>query len=436
MAERKYQIFVSSTYEDLKEERTALLFAILRLNYIPAGMEFFTAIDEEQMEYIRRVIDESDYYVLILGARYGSLDSQGISYTEREYDYAVQQGKKVIALIHDSPKTFPFEKMDQDDARFKRFMAFREKVMSSGRLVSLWNTTSDLVAKFQASLIQTVQRFPAIGWMRGDVPANTETIQKIATLELVNQRLQESIKSIGGMQIATDIKMEACSVSNPIVFSETEIECVSLDIMVLKSQAPTRRFYDSILRDSDSGRLEQYYYEEAIPWFVRMARVCCFDLRITNPYPFSIKNMSAEHHLFNKDGLEIRIPYPTEIVTDRPYRPGLDNTGTMTRQMHIPSDLNPKQSLMFTHHRYYIPQNDQDLVYQRIISAENITEPIKKEIKVHYRVKHIEIPENGLVLQIQKLERQSKFNDAGVFEYVRDILSKEGKEQNSCDTQK
>ena len=103
MADRKYQVFVSSTYTDLQEERNKLLFSILELNLIPAGMEYFPAIDEEQMEYIRRVIDESDYYVLILGARYGSSDGQGISYTEREYDYAVQKGKKIIALVHRNP---------------------------------------------------------------------------------------------------------------------------------------------------------------------------------------------------------------------------------------------------------------------------------------------------------------------------------------------
>ena len=110
MDNRRYQIFVSSTYTDLQEERTQLLFAILKLNYIPAGMEFFSAVDEEQMEFIKRVIDESDYYVLLLGARYGSLDSEGVSYTEREYvpelialypdrEYLKHMGSKAVNLV-------------------------------------------------------------------------------------------------------------------------------------------------------------------------------------------------------------------------------------------------------------------------------------------------------------------------------------------------
>ena len=52
MSNKKYQIFVSSTYEDLKEERMAVLTAILDMGHIPAGFENFPAIDEEVLKYI------------------------------------------------------------------------------------------------------------------------------------------------------------------------------------------------------------------------------------------------------------------------------------------------------------------------------------------------------------------------------------------------
>ena len=98
MVKKKYQFFISSTYEDLKEERKKLFWAVLKKKYIPVGMELFGAVDEEQMTYIKRLIDDCDCFVVLLGGRYGSVDGEGISYTEREYDYAVQQEKKVIAL--------------------------------------------------------------------------------------------------------------------------------------------------------------------------------------------------------------------------------------------------------------------------------------------------------------------------------------------------
>ena len=260
MAEKRYQIFVSSTYTDLKEERSKLLTAILKLNFIPAGMEIFPAMDEEQMQFIERVIDGSDYYVLLLGARYGSMDSKGISYTEREYDYAVKQGKKVIALIHANPDKIERDKTDKDERLYKKFMKFRKKVMT-GRIVEQWENHEQLVSRFQSSLIQTIQRFPAIGWMRGDTLASTEMLHKIATLELENQRLKEQIKNIGGMQVVTDLRMEACSVTAPTFFSEKEIECIALNIIL-----------DGKYNGNEKIDID-YYEKKAIPWFCYMAKI-------------------------------------------------------------------------------------------------------------------------------------------------------------------
>ncbi len=56
--DRRYQVFVSSTYEDLREERAAVIAALLQLDCIPAGMEHFPASDEDSFTWIKRVILE------------------------------------------------------------------------------------------------------------------------------------------------------------------------------------------------------------------------------------------------------------------------------------------------------------------------------------------------------------------------------------------
>lgn len=434
MNEKRYQIFVSSTYSDLREEREKLLFAILKLNYIPAGMEFFPAMDEEQMSFIMRRIDESDYYVLLLGARYGSLDKDGISYTEREYDYAVKQGKKVIALLHKNPDKVERGKTDKDEDLYNKLAAFRERVQNGGRLVAFWENTDDLISNFYASLIQTTQRYPAIGWMRGDVLANAETIQKVATLELENQRLREYIKNIGGRQIATDIKMEACSVTNPTVFSETEIECVSLHIIPTINGSLDRRLFIPRCSFHSFDEILEFYTKKAMPWFIQMARTCRIDLRIKNPNPFMIKNMSSENHFFDLDGNEIPHPIEDDRIENPPFNHDAEENSSMTAQIMPEINLNPQQSTMYTHYRYFIPENDNDMIYQRIIFAENIIEPIKKEIKVHFRIKKLEVEINSLIRTIQELEKKKKFNDAGVYEYVMAVLTDEKEEQNECNT--
>ena len=97
--ERKYQVFISSTYSDLVEERRKVLDVLLMADCIPAGMEAFVATDIEQFEVIKKVIDLCDYYVLIIGKRYGSIHPEtGISYTEMEYDYAISKDVPVLVF--------------------------------------------------------------------------------------------------------------------------------------------------------------------------------------------------------------------------------------------------------------------------------------------------------------------------------------------------
>lgn len=96
---KKIQVFVSSTKDDLIEERQAAVQAILNAGHIPAGMEFFEP-GKSQMETIYKWIDESDVYMLILGGRYGSIEKEsGLSYTELEYRYALSKNMPVLPIV-------------------------------------------------------------------------------------------------------------------------------------------------------------------------------------------------------------------------------------------------------------------------------------------------------------------------------------------------
>lgn len=83
--EKKYQVFISSTFRDLKTARLKVRDAILSIYHFPVGMEMFGAADEDQWQIIKKDIDESDYYVLIIGKCFGSeVPGEGISYTQKE----------------------------------------------------------------------------------------------------------------------------------------------------------------------------------------------------------------------------------------------------------------------------------------------------------------------------------------------------------------
>ena len=81
--EKRYQVFVSSTYADLKNERQNVIRTLMEMDCIPAGMELFPAADEEQLDFIKSIIHDCDYYLIIVGGRYGSTMPDGISYTEK-----------------------------------------------------------------------------------------------------------------------------------------------------------------------------------------------------------------------------------------------------------------------------------------------------------------------------------------------------------------
>ena len=162
--DHRFQVFISSTFADLKEERQRVMQVIMEMDCIPAGMELFPAMDDDQLAFIKGVIDDCDYYVILIGGRYGSVNEQGVSYTEAEYDYAVAKVLKVVALLHAEPENIPSGKTESSDIGKKRLIAFREKV-ATGRLVRFWKSAEELPGLVALSLSKTIKAYPARGWV-------------------------------------------------------------------------------------------------------------------------------------------------------------------------------------------------------------------------------------------------------------------------------
>lgn len=175
--DKRYQVFISSTYADLKEERSKVMQTIMSLNCIPAGMELFPASNAEQFEFIKKVINDCDYYILIVGGRYGSLSEDGISYTEKEFDYAKQQGLPILAFLHSDMDSIPLGKSEKDPVKREMLNSFRDKV-STGRLIKFWKTPEELVGQVATSLSITIIQHPAVGWVRSNLLSSTEALQQ------------------------------------------------------------------------------------------------------------------------------------------------------------------------------------------------------------------------------------------------------------------
>lgn len=179
---KKYSVFISSTFLDLENERETIRKLIIDMGYIPLGMESFPATNEEQFRYIQKVIDDCDYYILVIGGRYGSVTEDGVSYTEKEYDYAISKGKVVLTFVHESPEDFPGKVLDKSDDLKAKLEKFRDKA-TSGRIVKFWNDKDQLGYQAMTSLHQAVDNYPAVGWVRGDFQDSKDVSEEFRRAE-------------------------------------------------------------------------------------------------------------------------------------------------------------------------------------------------------------------------------------------------------------
>lgn len=186
----KYQVFVSSTYEDLKDERDQVIRAVLEMGHIPVGMEMFSAADEQQWKIISRHIDESDYYAVIVAHRYGSM-VDGISYTRKEYEYAASKGIPVLGFLIEESAAWPADRVDKGADVEVLLGDFKSLV--KGKPVSSWTSASDLYGKFVVALMKAITANPREGWVRPSGAVGPEVTAEISRLSAENARLRTQV---------------------------------------------------------------------------------------------------------------------------------------------------------------------------------------------------------------------------------------------------
>ncbi|MFD2937708.1 DnaB-like helicase C-terminal domain-containing protein [Spirosoma flavum] len=193
-SKRKLQVFVSSTYTDLIKERQAAVEAILTAGHIPAGMELFSAGDKSQMDVIKRWIDESDAYLLILAGRYGSIDPElDKSYTQLEYEYALEKSKAFFALVITEKRLDEKVRSEgkgilelDNPQKLKDFKALVET-----KIVKFWDDERDIKLAILQTLPEFERRPELIGWVPGnEATASNMVAKEIARLAEENSALK------------------------------------------------------------------------------------------------------------------------------------------------------------------------------------------------------------------------------------------------------
>ena len=216
---RKYQVFVSSTHDDLKEERKLVSQALLESNCIPAGMELFPASNKTSWEIIKKVINDSDYYLLIIAGRYGSLgtDDNGkkLGYTEMEYNYAQSINIPIILFINDHIDNMVAKNVESTKIGKTRSTKFKHKILESHKQVSFWKNPGELVSQIKTSIQSLIQDVPSAGWIKGTDLSIFNTNNEKEIIQIYNYwKLEKIFKTRAEKNLESDPKLETHNLKN------------------------------------------------------------------------------------------------------------------------------------------------------------------------------------------------------------------------------
>ncbi|RVN01764.1 DUF4062 domain-containing protein [Sinorhizobium meliloti] len=195
MHEKRYQIFISSTFKDLEDERRAVQDTIISMGDFPVQMESFPATDESQMDFIKPLIEHSDYYVLIIGGRYGSVDDDGFSFTHKEFRHAVECGVPVLVMVHGKPENIAAGKSESTEIGRKNLKDFVAEAENK-RIRKAWETTGDLKLAVREALDHAKRAKPRTGWVRGDTIASFDALEELNQVRKENEQFRETLGSL------------------------------------------------------------------------------------------------------------------------------------------------------------------------------------------------------------------------------------------------
>lgn len=275
---KKLQVFISSTYTDLIEERQAAVEAILDAGHIPAGMELFKA-GKSQMKTIQKWIDDSDVYMLILGGRYGSIEEKsGLSYTELEYRYALSKNMPVFAIVLDDSFLFTKASSNGKDAIFEnynidKFNHFKQYVETK---VVKYAKNADLISSIIHSHLNNLLNdsdFSLIGWVRNDFEIDSVKLSKenivlkqeiIALKKQINSYQKDKVGNYYFNELVGIFKKKVFKINtNDLKKIESGLTINALDLFILYYN-----YFVTGVPNSIVSKEYNYLYNYIIPYYV------------------------------------------------------------------------------------------------------------------------------------------------------------------------
>lgn len=203
--ERRYAIFISSTYIDLHSERQRIIYAAVKKRCAVECMENFPSEDRDKWSVIKEAIDRCQIYVLMISGRYGSVEEEtGLSYTEKEFDYAVEKGKYVIVFIKQGYNRLETYKNEPNKSKLDCFVKKAEEL----RMVSYWSNPDQLLDLFNNSYHLAIKnkKLEGKGWIKESIFKGYKSVFPIDPSDY-RQNLQRQSCKINSIENCKELKI-------------------------------------------------------------------------------------------------------------------------------------------------------------------------------------------------------------------------------------
>src|SRR5262245_28722261 len=110
------RIYLSSTYDDLRDHRTAVYQALRALRHDVVAMEDYLAADDRPVDRCLADVASCEIYVGVFALRYGHVPAKGNperrSVTEQEYRKAGELGLPRLVFLTDDQCSWPLSMVD------------------------------------------------------------------------------------------------------------------------------------------------------------------------------------------------------------------------------------------------------------------------------------------------------------------------------------
>jgi hypothetical protein len=158
-------------------------------------MESFPTTDQQQLDYIKRIIDRSDYYIILVGRRYGWLSDDELTFTEGAFEYARTKGLPILAFLPENSSNVACNAIEPEAQLKEKLDAFKAR-LKTGRIVEFWSNENDLCMKVVMAVATAVNLKPGVGWIRGDQAINPKLLQELEKLRIENANLRQKLTDL------------------------------------------------------------------------------------------------------------------------------------------------------------------------------------------------------------------------------------------------